>query len=372
MLGAVMFGHASFQPVIDAIIELAEKAAKEPRDFADARQLGDRRRTCSASSRPTCAPPTRSPAKQERHDAVARRQGQGRWRTSAREGQRAAIRQAARRRRVQGARGQDRALEHPRHRHPHRRPRPRRPSARSSPKSASCRAPTARRCSPAARPRRSWSPRSAPARTSSSSTRWQGTYKESFMLHYNFPPYSVGETGRMGAPGRREIGHGKLAWRAIRPMLPPQHEFPYTHPRRLRDHRVERLVLDGDGLRHLAGADGCRRAAEAAGRGHRHGPDPGRRALRRALRHPRRRGSSRRHGLQGRRHRRRHHLAADGHQDRRHHRGDHEGRARPGQGRPPAHPRRDGEGARPARAPSSASTRRASRPSRSRPTRSAK
>jgi len=56
----------------------------------------------------------------------------------------------------------------------------------------------------------------------------QGTYKETFLLHYNFPPYSVGETGRMGAPGRREIGHGKLAWRAIRPMLPPHHEFPYT------------------------------------------------------------------------------------------------------------------------------------------------
>ncbi|HEY4028773.1 MAG TPA: polyribonucleotide nucleotidyltransferase [Caulobacteraceae bacterium] len=56
----------------------------------------------------------------------------------------------------------------------------------------------------------------------------EGTYKESFLLHYNFPPYSVGETGRMGSPGRREIGHGKLAWRAIRPMLPPKTEFPYT------------------------------------------------------------------------------------------------------------------------------------------------
>jgi polyribonucleotide nucleotidyltransferase len=56
----------------------------------------------------------------------------------------------------------------------------------------------------------------------------QGTYKETFLLHYNFPPYSVGETGRMGSPGRREIGHGKLAWRAIHPMLPPHHEFPYT------------------------------------------------------------------------------------------------------------------------------------------------
>jgi polyribonucleotide nucleotidyltransferase len=56
----------------------------------------------------------------------------------------------------------------------------------------------------------------------------EGTYKERFLLHYNFPPYSVGETGRMGSPGRREIGHGKLAWRAIRPMLPAQAEFPYT------------------------------------------------------------------------------------------------------------------------------------------------
>ncbi len=56
----------------------------------------------------------------------------------------------------------------------------------------------------------------------------EGTYKQTFLLHYNFPPYSVGETGRMGSPGRREIGHGKLAWRAIHPMLPPHHEFPYT------------------------------------------------------------------------------------------------------------------------------------------------
>ena len=55
-----------------------------------------------------------------------------------------------------------------------------------------------------------------------------GTYRESFMLHYNFPPYSVGETGRMGSPGRREIGHGKLAWRAIHPMLPSAEQFPYT------------------------------------------------------------------------------------------------------------------------------------------------
>ncbi|OYQ26154.1 polyribonucleotide nucleotidyltransferase [Sandarakinorhabdus cyanobacteriorum] len=55
-----------------------------------------------------------------------------------------------------------------------------------------------------------------------------GLRYERFMLHYNFPPYSVGEVGRFGAPGRREIGHGKLAWRALHPLLPSKEEFPYT------------------------------------------------------------------------------------------------------------------------------------------------
>ncbi len=56
----------------------------------------------------------------------------------------------------------------------------------------------------------------------------EGEYKEHFMLHYNFPPYSVGEVGRLSSPGRREIGHGKLAWRAIHPVLPSKTGFPYT------------------------------------------------------------------------------------------------------------------------------------------------
>ena len=55
-----------------------------------------------------------------------------------------------------------------------------------------------------------------------------GEYREHFMLHYNFPPYSVGEASFMRSPGRREIGHGKLAWRAIRPLLPAKEDFPYT------------------------------------------------------------------------------------------------------------------------------------------------
>ncbi|MCQ8278589.1 polyribonucleotide nucleotidyltransferase [Acetobacteraceae bacterium KSS8] len=56
----------------------------------------------------------------------------------------------------------------------------------------------------------------------------EGEYRSNFMLHYNFPPYSVGEAGRMGSPGRREIGHGKLAWRALHPLLPGKDVFPYT------------------------------------------------------------------------------------------------------------------------------------------------
>ncbi|MGR3540773.1 MAG: polyribonucleotide nucleotidyltransferase, partial [Hasllibacter sp.] len=56
----------------------------------------------------------------------------------------------------------------------------------------------------------------------------EGTYKSNFLLHYNFPPYSVGEAGRVGPPGRREIGHGKLAWRALQAVLPAATDFPYT------------------------------------------------------------------------------------------------------------------------------------------------
>ena len=56
----------------------------------------------------------------------------------------------------------------------------------------------------------------------------EGEFKEKFMLHYNFPPYSVGEASMLRPPGRREIGHGKLAWRAIKPLMPIKDEFPYT------------------------------------------------------------------------------------------------------------------------------------------------
>ena len=174
-----------------------------------------------------------------------------------------------------------------------------------------------------------------------------GEYYKRFMLHYNFPPFSVGEVGRFTGPGRREVGHGALAERALTPVLPDDGQVPLHRPHRLRHPRVERLVVDGVGLRRLAGDDGRRRADQGAGGRHRDGPDHGRedRQVRRPLRHRRRRGPLRRHGLQGRRHRAGHHRAADGHQGRRHHlRGDGQG-ARPGARRPAAHPRRDGQDA---------------------------
>ena len=89
------------------------------------------------------------------------------------------------------------------------------------------------------------------------------------MLHYNFPPYSVGEASFMRPPGRREIGHGKLAWRAVRPLLPSKEDFPYTMRVVSEITESNGSFLDGDRVRHQPLADGRRRAAEAAGGGHR-------------------------------------------------------------------------------------------------------
>src|SRR5579883_520441 len=85
-----------------------------------------------------------------------------------------------------------------------------------------------------------------------------GTYKETFLLHYNFPPYSVGETGRLGGTKRREIGHGKLAWRAIHPVLPPHHEFPYTL-------RVVSEITESNGSSSMASVCGASLALMDAG-----------------------------------------------------------------------------------------------------------
>jgi len=79
----------------------------------------------------------------------------------------------------------------------------------------------------------------------------EGEYRENFMLHYNFPPYATGEAGRLGSPGRREVGHGKLAWRAVRALLPTKESFPYTI-------RVVAEVTESNGSSSMASVCGRR------------------------------------------------------------------------------------------------------------------
>jgi polyribonucleotide nucleotidyltransferase len=86
----------------------------------------------------------------------------------------------------------------------------------------------------------------------------EGEYRENFMLHYNFPPYATGEAGRLGSPGRREVGHGKLAWRAIRPLLPSKDAFPYTI-------RVVSEVTESNGSSSMASVCGASLALMDAG-----------------------------------------------------------------------------------------------------------
>ena len=205
------------------------------------------------------------------------------------------------RHRVQGTPGQDRPLEHPRHRLAHRRPRP----EDGPPDRLGSRRPAAHPRLGAVHPRRD-----------AGAGRRHARHRRGRAVCRRADRHVQGE---LPAPlqlpalfGRRDRPHGFAGPPRDRPRqarlarhpsdAAGRRAVPLHAARRLRDHRVQRLVLDGDGLRHLAGADGCRRSAGQAGCRHRHGPDQGRRALRRALRHPRRRGSSRRHGLQGRRH----------------------------------------------------------------------
>ena len=123
-----------------------------------------------------------------------------------------------------------------------------------------------------------------------------------YMHHYNFPPFSTGETGRVGSPRRREIGHGALAERALIPVVPHEDEFPYAL-------RLVSDVLSSNGSTSMASVCGSTLSlmdagvpikAPVAGIAMGMIADDGR--VRDAHRHPRRRGRARRHGLQGRRH----------------------------------------------------------------------
>ena len=87
----------------------------------------------------------------------------------------------------------------------------------------------------------------------------ESTTKRRFMLHYNFPPYSTGEVKRLGVTGRREIGHGALAGKAVQSLIPSQEEFPYTIRIVSEILSSNGFILNGDGLRFFNGFDGCRR-----------------------------------------------------------------------------------------------------------------
>src|SRR5438876_3705687 len=226
MLGAVMFGHKYFQPVIDAIISLAEKAAKEPRDFAlpeseavEKEMLGLVENDLRAAYG--------IPGKQERHTAIdaAKAKAMAHFfpdgvENSAHGPQHV----AAVFKDLEAKIVRDNILDTGR---------------RIDGRDLKTVRPIV--CEVGVLPRTHGSALFTRGETQALVIATlgtgedeqyidalQGTYKETFLLHYNFPPFSVGETGRMGGPRRREIGHGKLAWRAIHPILPPHHEFPYT------------------------------------------------------------------------------------------------------------------------------------------------
>jgi polyribonucleotide nucleotidyltransferase len=223
MLGAVNFGHTSFQPVIQAIIELAEHAAKEPwalTEKSDAEKaLAER---VGALARSGLAEAYRSADKQARHDKIdaAKKQAMEALVAEGVEADKAKplfkdleadiVRNAIL---DTGLRidGRDTKTVRPIIAEVGVLPR-----AHGS--ALFTRGETQALCVATL----------GTGQDEQIIDALEGEYREHFMLHYNFPPYSVGEAGRMGSPGRREVGHGKLAWRAIHPLLPAKENFPYT------------------------------------------------------------------------------------------------------------------------------------------------
>jgi polyribonucleotide nucleotidyltransferase len=226
MLGAVMFGHRHFQPVIDAIIKLAEKAAKEPRDLrvADSAALQQKMLALiEADVRAAYA----IADKQDRHHALdaAKAKALGHFGPEGAENPPYPVQEIANVfKKIEAQIVRWNILDTGR---------------RIDGRDVKTVRPIVSEVG--VLPRAHGSALFTRGETQAlviatlgtgEDEQWidalQGTYKETFLLHYNFPPFSVGETGRMGSPRRREIGHGKLAWRAIHPVLPPHHEFPYT------------------------------------------------------------------------------------------------------------------------------------------------
>ncbi len=227
MLGAVMFGHRHFQPVINAIIELAEKAAKEPREIASADNAELERELRSVAEADLRAAYAIA-GKAERHDAIEAAKAKAKAHFFPAESGEAprydALRVSGAFKDLEARIVRNNILDTGR---------------RIDGRDVKTVRPIATEVG--ILPRTHGSALFTRGETQALAIATlgtgedeqfidalQGTYKETFLLHYNFPPFSVGETGRLGSPGRREIGHGKLAWRAIHPILPPHHEFPYT------------------------------------------------------------------------------------------------------------------------------------------------
>ncbi|QJP15362.1 polyribonucleotide nucleotidyltransferase [Starkeya sp. ORNL1] len=257
MLGSVMFGHRHFQPVIDAIIRLAEKAAKEPRDFQapDHSALETELRGLIEADLRAAYKIAR---KQDRYDAVgaAKAKAKEHYAALAAEGKDVpdgqTLSEVLKELEAKIVRwtilddgiridGRDTKTVRP----------------------IVAEAGVLPRTHGSALFTRGETQALVVATLGTGEDEQfidslEGTYKERFLLHYNFPPFSVGETGRMGSPGRREIGHGKLAWRALRPVLPPQHEFPYTL-------RAVSEILESNGSSSMATVCGTSLALMDAG-----------------------------------------------------------------------------------------------------------
>src|SRR6201985_693338 len=226
MRGAVMFGHRHFQPVIDAIIRLAEKAAKEPRELTTADNAALEKEMLELVEKELRAAYA-IPDKMLRHKAVeaAKERVLGHFVPAGAENPKySKLQVAGVFKELQAKIVRWNILD---------------TGKRVDGRDVQTVRPIV--CEAGVRPRTHGSALFTRGETQALVVSTlgtgedeqfvdalQGTYKETFLLHYNFPPFSVGETGRLGAPGRREIGHGKLAWRAIHPVLPPHHEFPYT------------------------------------------------------------------------------------------------------------------------------------------------
>ena len=256
MLGAVMFGHRHFQPVIQAIIQLAEKAAKEPRDHKVADDKALEKEMLGIAEKELRAAYS-IPRKQERQNAVAAvkvKVMEHYFPGGAENPNYTKLRIAGVFKELEAKIVRWNILD---------------TSKRIDGRDLK----TVRQivAEVGVLPRAHGSALFTRGETQAlvvttlgtgEDEQWidalQGTYKESFLLHYNFPPYSVGETGRMGGTKRREIGHGKLAWRAIHPVLPGKLDFPYTI-------RVVSEITESNGSSSMASVCGASLALMDAG-----------------------------------------------------------------------------------------------------------